>query len=508
LQVNKVDIGNTVVDSIAYFTAQVSTSVINTGGNQITQYGHCWSTTQQPTVDDQHSSLGSLANPKTFTSNLKDLEQNTIYYIRPYFSVSNNAIYGEQQQLTTLKTGKPVVQTNSSIVLGISSAHVEGIVVADSGLAISQKGFCWSSDANPNLSNNLGFSENGPGIGSFADTISGLNEGTEYFIVAYATNEKGTSYGEIKTFQTVPLTLPTIVTHTITQVTYNSAISGGEVINEGNGNVSARGVCWNIQPNPSLSNNVGYTIDGAGTGVFESNLTGLSDGTDYYYVAYATNEGGTSYGEVRSFSTPIDPCDGVSTVNYGGQIYHMVTIGEQCWMKENLNYATGNSWCYENNLANCNTYGRLYDWETIMNGEASSNSVPSGVQGICPDGWHVPSDEEWKILEGTVDSQYGGGDDEWDETDWRGHDAGNNLITISGWISNTGSDLYGFSALPGGSRGSSDSFYGISSSAYFWSSTEDGNNGLWHRLLGYGHIGAYRGDSNTGRGLSLRCVKD
>ena len=136
------------------------------------------------------------------------------------------------------------------------------------------------------------------------------------------------------------------------------------------------------------------------------------------------------------------------------QTYNTVLIGSQCWMKENLNYATGNSWCWGNNSSNCDTYGRLYDWATIMNGESSSNGVPSGVQGICPTGWHVPSDEEWKILEGTVDSQYGVGDPEWDDTGYRGYDAGNNLKSTNGWnLGGNGTDSYGFTALPGGYRG-------------------------------------------------------
>ena len=74
--------------------------------------------------------------------------------------------------------------------------------------------------------------------------------------------------------------------------------------------------------------------------------------------------------------------------------YTTVQIGTRCWMKENLNYVTGNSWCYNDNTDNCDTYGRMYDWNTIMNGASSSNSVPSGVQSICPDGWHLPSDAE------------------------------------------------------------------------------------------------------------------
>lgn len=203
-----------------------------------------------------------------------------------------------------------------------------------------------------------------------------------------------------------------------------------------------------------------------------------------------------------------DPCPGTPTIYYQGQSYNTVLIGNQCWMKENLNYETEDSWCYDNDPANCDTYGRLYDWTTIMNGEASSNSVPSGVQGICPNGWHLPSDEEWKILEGTVDSHYSVGDSEWDDDSWRGMDVGKRLKTVTGWYSNSGANIYGFSALPAGYRILFGDFSNLSIVAYFWSSTEYSNNGAWNRLLGYGHDGVFREDYNRGNGFSVRCVKD
>ena len=204
-----------------------------------------------------------------------------------------------------------------------------------------------------------------------------------------------------------------------------------------------------------------------------------------------------------------EPCPGIPTFTYHGQTYNTVLIGNQCWMKENLNYETGNSWCYDDDPGNCNTYGRLYDWETIMNGEASSNSVPSGVQGICPNGWHHPSDEEWKIMEGTVDTQYGVGHDEWDYAGWRGFDVGKKLKTTSGWFSNgNGTDDFGFSALSGGSRYYNGGFYDLGSYAACWSSTEYSSSYAWYRYLYYGGDEVGRSYTNKEGGFSARCVKD
>ena len=204
-----------------------------------------------------------------------------------------------------------------------------------------------------------------------------------------------------------------------------------------------------------------------------------------------------------------EPCPGTPTFNWQGRTYNTVLIGSQCWMKENLNYQTGNSWCYGDNAANCNTYGRLYDWETIMNGEASSNSVPSGVQGICPDGWHIPGDQEWKILEGIVDSQYGMGHNIWDNTGWRGFDAGKRLKTVSGWESGIGTNSFMFSALPGGVRSSEGTFSGKGFDGVWWSATEYDSTKVWLRSLYYDSDGVNRYNyPNKPSAYSLRCVRD
>ncbi len=188
------------------------------------------------------------------------------------------------------------------------------------------------------------------------------------------------------------------------------------------------------------------------------------------------------------------PCPGTPTVNFQGQVYNTVEIGNQCWFKENLNYETGNSWCYDNDPNNCNTYGRLYNWATLMNGEASSTSVPSGVQGICPSGWHVPSDKEWTIL-----------------TDFLGGNsvAGGKMKSTSGWYNNgNGSNSSGFSALPGGYRNDQFIFLSIEKDANFWSSTEYGSNIALKRYLNYYYDEVYPYGLFKNYGYSVRCVQD
>ena len=250
---------------------------------------------------------------------------------------------------------------------------------------------------------------------------------------------------------------------------------------------------------------------------------GFSMGDELKYTAYSdigertitdSPSGNQTY--IFQFSNG-EPCPGIPTVTYEGQVYNTVLIGSQCWLKENLNVGTmvngsqnqqNNStiekYCYGNVPAKCVTYGGLYQWDEMM-----QYTTTQGVQGICPPGWHLPTDEEWKILEGTVDSQYPVGDPEWDDTGWRGYDAGLKLRSESGWnMGGNGTDEFGFTALPGGSHGSGGSFFSLSYSGLLWSSTEYSGTLAWHRYLGYGFDQVYRERPYKTDGRSVRCLKN
>lgn len=205
------------------------------------------------------------------------------------------------------------------------------------------------------------------------------------------------------------------------------------------------------------------------------------------------------------------------SIEYSGQWYNVVLIGDQCWMAENLNVGTridasqdqtDNStiekYCYDNDESNCDTYGGLYQWNEMM-----QYITQDSAQGICPDGWHIPGDEEWKVLEGTVDTQYGVGDPEWDGTAYRGYDAGKRLKSTSGWYNNgNGTNVFGFTAMPSGARNLTGSFGNIGNYGYFWSATEDGSTKAWYRALGYFNDDIRRYFDNKLFGFALRCLKN
>ena len=323
--------------------------------------------------------------------------------------------------------------------------------------------------------------------------------------------------------------LPIVTTNTITSITTNSATCGGDVTSNGASSVTARGVCWSTSQNPTVSES--YTTDGSGTGSFTSNITGLTTGTTYYVRAYATNSAGTSYGEQRSFTAVVDAgysCPGAATVtDYDNNTYNTVQIGNQCWMKENLrttHYSDGTSipmgnstsnttayYYVDNNISNVSTYGYLYNWPAVMGNSSSSSANPSGVQGICPTGWHVPSDAEWIQL-----SDYVGSQTQYQCSANSAYIA-KALASTSGWaiiMSNlcavglepSSNNSTGFSALPAGCYGSNLSSFG--SDADFWSATQIYGNFVYYRQITYSGAYLYRNGNDKSYGYSVRCLRD
>jgi uncharacterized protein (TIGR02145 family) len=196
-----------------------------------------------------------------------------------------------------------------------------------------------------------------------------------------------------------------------------------------------------------------------------------------------------------------------------GQSYQTVMIGKQCWMAENLNVGTyiqgsqtqeDNStvekYCYEDSESNCKIYGGLYQWDEMMD-YAKRNSS----KGICPAGWHVPCDKEWKRMERTI----GMTSREVNGFEWRGTKQGSELkgnIESALWISNTHSQ-YNFNALPGGYRHSQGKFNSVEINSVFWSSTGEDHDAIT-RYLFSNYMKEGRDYFDKSYGFSVRCVKD
>ena len=301
--------------------------------------------------------------------------------------------------------------------------------------------------------------------------------------------------------------IASIKTYEISGTTHSTATSGGYIINDGGSEVTARGVCWGTTIKPTIDSN--HTADGTCKGKFISTITGLTIGKSYYVRAYAANKAGVAYGKAIAFI----PNGEITDID--GNVYHTVEIGNQRWLKENLkttrykdgtpipkvtdltewNNLTTAAYCeYYNDSANSATYGYLYNGNIVE----STN--------ICPDGFHVPTDEEWKTMEKSI----GMLDMFLDWPDWRGLGMGIKLKEAGSehWsASNSGNNGSGFTALPGGYR-SAYAYEEKGNQGYWWTSSSEGSTKHWYRRLDSDNTSVFRQNWVNKYGLSIRCVND
>ena len=330
-----------------------------------------------------------------------------------------------------------------------------------------------------------------------------------------------------------------LTTAELNYITNISARTGGYLINKLGLSIECTklGVCWSTSQNPTTADNKTEQYGKNNPEHFHSSIAGLNPGTTYFVRAYMTNSAGTIYGNELSFATPefweLDVFN--PNLTYGsvedidGNIYKTIKIGTQIWMAENLKttrYSDGSqisnvtgddNWValqtgayrwYENDTVTFkNIYGALYNWHTVNTGK------------LCPTGWHVPNDQEWKQLEMTLGMTQTEADNfgEFPGIDARGTDQGNKMKSTRGWnswggINGNGTNTSGFSALPGGEVGWSG-VYGGAINCYFgcvgdctswWTSEVEGAA----RCVASYCSGVIRGVYPGICGFSVRCLKD
>ncbi len=295
---------------------------------------------------------------------------------------------------------------------------------------------------------------------------------------------------------------PELTTAGISEVTATSANSGGNVFSNGGSPITSRGVCWSTVSEPTIDN--GRTRDGSGAGHFISNISGLSPVSTYYIRAYATNAEGTAYGNELTITTPPDTI----ATDPDGNVYHFITIGTQVWMDENLKttkFADGSpiatttpssldisleltpnyQWSPNRDASYVPAYGRLYTGYTV-----ESNM-------LCPGGWRVPTDSDWKTLSDFLGgvNVAGGKMKESGNTHWSGPNI-------------DASNESGFTARGGGDgRDPHGNYDPPGDYVTYWSSTESGS-GLWFRRLFYGDGILRKDHSEKNLAHYVRCIRD
>jgi uncharacterized protein (TIGR02145 family) len=318
--------------------------------------------------------------------------------------------------------------------------------------------------------------------------------------------------------------IPSLTTYPAWSISRTSAWTGGTLLREGSDTLIDQGICWSTQGTPTLEDSVipCYNISNCG-----GRLDHLIPNTTYYVRAYATSRAGTGYGNEESFTTkpatishlfnPQLTYDSVADID--GNVYKTIEIGTQEWMAENLKttrfndgagipligddnsmdylITPGYSWYESNEEVFKDIYGGYYNWFAVNTGK------------LCPSGWHVPTDEEWKVME----MYLGMSREEADAMGYRGTNAGSAIMesgTIN-WLeeSAAASNESGFTGLPGGSRYGSSG--GEGTIGMFWTDTEFGPDPYtwgYMRWLLSGNTWIGRSELLKRSAINVRCIKD
>ena len=310
----------TIATAITKTTATAGGEVTSAGTSPVTARGVCWSTSANPTIADAKTTDADGAG--TFTSAITGLTSAITYHIRAYATSAVGTSYGADLTFKTLGTEPKVVTTVASAITKIT-ATAGGEVTSAGTSPVTARGVCWSTSANPTISDTKTTDADGTGI--FASAITGLTSGVTYHIRAYATSAVGTSYGADLTFEALG-TLPTVTTTAASFITTTTATAGGEVTSAGTSPIIARGVCWSLNANPILAN---ANSLGSGSDKYISSITGLKSNTTYHIRAYATSAVGTSYGEDLTLTTTI--ADPTTTINVptAGTLNTLIATGDK-----------------------------------------------------------------------------------------------------------------------------------------------------------------------------------
>ena len=403
----------TAVSNISYTTATSGLSITNEGSD-ITYSGIIWSQNQQQLTPDTNyitTGEGSLSIP--------NLEAGTTYYVRAFATNNKGTAYGAILTFTT-QADIPTLQTTIPSQITANTAYSGGYTstqsdyIDDGGAALTAKGVIWGTSSDLTIQsagNYITYNCNGNNCNNiiFGSTVNQLQPNTLYYVRAFAVNAIGTGYGQVLSFTTLAA-LPTVTIGDYTNLTLNSVdFVGNNVVNDGGAPVLQRGVIISHWPDGLVLNDACcenfISQNGTGIGSFTASFSQLQPGVIYYYRAYATNTVGTGYSdwsENYQFTTPFNVG---SVIDVDENTYPTIILGTQEWMAENLKVTRFNDGTALTQSTSSGFWGGNYQDQylyTSVDGNPGSNmynyATVSGNYNICPQGWRIPSTEDWNIL--------------------------------------------------------------------------------------------------------------
>ena len=301
------------VTDITYNSAVLHGSMVSVGSAKVTRYGFCYGEQPGVTIENSFTNLGNCSEPVALESTITNLKSETKYYVRAYAENIVGIVYSDKELTFTTSSLPtiPSVATGNVSDITSTSARVQGSVTSLGNVSkITHYGHVWSRTAQPTIENgkssDLGESN---ATKSFTSELTGLESNTTYHVRAYATNEKGTAYGEDITF-TTNKTPVEVATSDISEITRNSAIVSGTVTDAHGHTIVEYGACWNTQQHPLVTDNA--VVSDA---MFVCRLTKLMEQTTYYVRVYVkTSDGLYFYGNEKTFTTskaPVNPTNGL-----------------------------------------------------------------------------------------------------------------------------------------------------------------------------------------------------
>lgn len=303
-------LSTTEVSNITSTTATAGGTISSDGNTVVTARGVCWSNKENPTISNNITSDKSGIG--TFSSSITELSPGKNYFVRAYATNIVGTAYGNQLIFTTTSV-LPILTTTELYELSSTTATGGGNITSDGGAAVTARGVCWSINQNPTTKDSL--TVNGMGTGIFTSSLTKLLPGSTYYVRAYATNKKGTAYGnELQLNKNAGV--PKVTTTGITQITTGNALVSAIITDDGGSKITNRGVSFSTQPEPTWTDKIEMSGPGSGMGGYTTLMKRLKPGTTYYVRAIAQNFIGTSYGDQVSFKTLEDAIVNIPDANF------------------------------------------------------------------------------------------------------------------------------------------------------------------------------------------------